>query len=487
MFTRIATVFLLHFFTLAGFCQIRNSIFLSPGDSLVVKGKIINFQPEANSFIRFKTYDFLGDDYMKVTKVNPDGTFTAKIFQPYLGEIELSYKSYTAKVYMGRQKQVSVEIDQALINDINTRNPLRVEGSLALQNLLQGKFDSLHRASFSSNKIPRGSNFAVQRLDQLKLELEALYKFSGMYKTYDSALYAWQKSRLQYNAGFDIMVNKSANMDINTSHEDIMEMLGPIKIQSTEALTSSEYYIFLRLYSVCENVVASVNPKNQALKKSNGINGVPIALDKFDEVSDGIVREALYLNVYPDHRLQLNNAEKMWPRFNYTIKNSYLREKLYDKRQQLEGKFERFNILTKIDSVNMPVSSKAKLRNLFEGYKGTNVHIDFWGDWCAPCMMEMPSYPRLIKELKNENIRFVFLSAFTKDANVVAVKKKFGINGDFVNLADDEVPIIKMLFDFQGYPAHFIIDKEGNVVNSKILNLPTTERASFIKNNIILN
>jgi thiol-disulfide isomerase/thioredoxin len=111
-------------------------------------------------------------------------------------------------------------------------------------------------------------------------------------------------------------------------------------------------------------------------------------------------------------------------------------------------------------------SLKQKFIVLFKQWKGTNLLIDFWGDWCGPCMMEMPGYPKLIAAFENKPLKFIFFSSLMIEKSMLAVKKQYHINADFINLSKDEVAVMNNLFEFHSYPTHILVNTSGSVVSN---------------------
>lgn len=54
-------------------------------------------------------------------------------------------------------------------------------------------------------------------------------------------------------------------------------------------------------------------------------------------------------------------------------------------------------------------SLKGKTLDLAD-YKGKVVLVQFWATYCTPCRVEMPSMNKLIKKLKEENVKFEILA-----------------------------------------------------------------------------
>jgi thiol-disulfide isomerase/thioredoxin len=151
------------------------------------------------------------------------------------------------------------------------------------------------------------------------------------------------------------------------------------------------------------------------------------------------------------------------------------------KRSPTVENFEAFAIIDRLKAQKVSPVLKQKLIKLFTAYKGQNLYIDFWGDWCGPCMREMPNYPELISTLADKHIKFVFFSAFTTKESMLAIQKKHQINGDFINLSNDEVSILNNAFGFHSFPTHFMVNTEGMVIG-KPNKGETAQKAKEIEN-----
>ena len=49
-------------------------------------------------------------------------------------------------------------------------------------------------------------------------------------------------------------------------------------------------------------------------------------------------------------------------------------------------------------------------KDVLKQNRGKWLYVDFWASWCAPCRRTMPASVKLKKDLKNENIEFLYFS-----------------------------------------------------------------------------
>jgi len=110
-----------------------------------------------------------------------------------------------------------------------------------------------------------------------------------------------------------------------------------------------------------------------------------------------------------------------------------------------------------------------------ESFKGAYVYIDLWATWCGPCKREFPFLKTLEHDYADKNIRFVSISTDRpQDAdlwkNMVKEKELGGtqlhVNGD---------TSFTKAYRVNGIPHFILIDKEGNIVNSRAPRPSSTE------------
>ncbi len=82
-------------------------------------------------------------------------------------------------------------------------------------------------------------------------------------------------------------------------------------------------------------------------------------------------------------------------------------------RKQLNEFQEKYNLdFSKSDQLLLTSlkNDTITFANLLKQNKGKWLYIDFWASWCKPCRKTMPESIKLKKELKNDNIAFIYLS-----------------------------------------------------------------------------
>lgn len=137
---------------------------------------------------------------------------------------------------------------------------------------------------------------------------------------------------------------------------------------------------------------------------------------------------------------------------------------------------EKFK-LVKQQVENPEISSKAILKDMrgtevestmdsiLSKNKGKLIYIDFWGPWCGECIEELPYSKKLMSELNNEKITFVYLCI---DSDYKAWKAKLGelkLEGQHYFFDKKQSTELRKIFKISGVPRYVLLNKEGIIVD----------------------
>ncbi len=167
--------------------------------------------------------------------------------------------------------------------------------------------------------------------------------------------------------------------------------------------------------------------------------------------------------------LPLNTLQKIYSRFNQTMRSTIYGEELR----------KRIEILVRIDTgqaaaafcgVNYSNNAKVCLQN----FKGRYVLLDFWASWCLPCRKGTPHLIELFTKYRDSGLIVIGIAddddnvhaweqAIKKDGatiwyNILNGKKK-GKNGQMNSSAS-----ITNKFGIQAFPTKILIDREGIII-----------------------
>jgi len=110
-------------------------------------------------------------------------------------------------------------------------------------------------------------------------------------------------------------------------------------------------------------------------------------------------------------------------------------------------------------------------------FKGKKVFLNFWATWCPPCKAEMPDIEKLYQETKDSDL--VILAVNLGD-NKDTVKSFIDKNKYNFTILLDLDQNIGMQYNITAIPTSFFIDKEGNIVSSKMGGMTMEEMKIYI-------
>lgn len=103
-----------------------------------------------------------------------------------------------------------------------------------------------------------------------------------------------------------------------------------------------------------------------------------------------------------------------------------------------------------------------------QSLSGQNIHlaehrgkvsiITFWASWCGPCRIELPHFEKLRKEIGEDRVAIIAVSADSKRKDIETFSKE--LNLDFPLLFDPKLKV-NQLYRIRAMPTTFIVDKEG--------------------------
>lgn len=104
--------------------------------------------------------------------------------------------------------------------------------------------------------------------------------------------------------------------------------------------------------------------------------------------------------------------------------------------------------------------------------KGRVVVVNFWASWCGPCREEAPVLEQVWQKYKDKDVVVVGVAYTDTEKNAKAYLQQF--NNTYPNGLDIGTKISEM-YNIQGVPETFIIDREGNV--ARFFKVPFVEDA----------
>ena len=95
-------------------------------------------------------------------------------------------------------------------------------------------------------------------------------------------------------------------------------------------------------------------------------------------------------------------------------------------------------------------------------YKNKVVVLNIWATWCQPCIVEMPSFERLHRQVSDSGLRIVAISIddVVGADSVRAYAKNLGLTFDVLL---DSLHTIDRDYQVTGYPETFVVARDGTI------------------------
>ncbi len=106
-----------------------------------------------------------------------------------------------------------------------------------------------------------------------------------------------------------------------------------------------------------------------------------------------------------------------------------------------------------------------------EKYRGKIVLLDFWAVWCGPCRAQTPYLKRAYEEFKNRDFEIIGISLDREKSKLLAYIEEQDITWPQFFDETGEHSIAQM-YKVTVIPQLFLIDQEGVIRKTRILNVP---------------
>ncbi|WP_413560219.1 TlpA family protein disulfide reductase [Bdellovibrio sp. HCB209] len=103
-----------------------------------------------------------------------------------------------------------------------------------------------------------------------------------------------------------------------------------------------------------------------------------------------------------------------------------------------------------------------------EQMKGKVIILNFWASWCGPCVEEVPSLIKLVKEYKGE-IQLIAVSGDSNENDIHVFLKSFPeLKGENIKIVYDQDRSLMKMFDVSRLPESLILNREHKLVKKLV-------------------
>ncbi|MCB2203767.1 TlpA family protein disulfide reductase [bacterium] len=113
-------------------------------------------------------------------------------------------------------------------------------------------------------------------------------------------------------------------------------------------------------------------------------------------------------------------------------------------------------------------------------YRGKVVMLNFWATWCGPCKREIPDFIEMQEAFRDDGFEIVGVSLDQpgEESKVAQFVSQAGINYDILHGNGE---IAQAYGGVRSIPTTFLLDRDGNIVSSKVGLQPKSAWESQIK------
>jgi thiol-disulfide isomerase/thioredoxin len=222
-----------------------------------------------------------------------------------------------------------------------------------------------------------------------------------------------------------------------------------LNLRDTIYFRSNAYRNYLKQFLRC-NILSSRKSPEQEFELIN-------------EKYNGKIKDYLLLKTYdeiyrtnPNERLVYSRKFESY--CSDTTFRKYVQQTVYDLKYLTKNSSD---ILVNHEDRQISFDS------LITSLKGSLIYLDFWASWCLPCRIEMPASLNLAAKLRNEKIKFLYIST---DDNVGDWHKAAGqeklqkVNS--YKIINFNMSKLKRSFSIEAIPRYLLIDKHGKIIES---------------------
>lgn len=153
------------------------------------------------------------------------------------------------------------------------------------------------------------------------------------------------------------------------------------------------------------------------------------------------------------------------------IQTPFIREPLFYFYDNLKKNMENPEINSNAILSKMGIEGKLILDSIIADNKGKVLFVDLWATWCGPCIRGMNTAKEIMPQYVGKNIEFIFLCVSSKEKNWKATLSKLDIGGKHYFCNNNQSGDIRKALGVEGIPHYLMINKQGQIVESKCLDL----------------
>lgn len=138
--------------------------------------------------------------------------------------------------------------------------------------------------------------------------------------------------------------------------------------------------------------------------------------------------------------------------------------------QTITGEYRKFVKATEVTATdndnNWTEEQQVLWNKIVSPYKGNTLFIDFWGMSCGPCRSGMMSQKTLVKEMKDENVKFIYITTEDQKPSAEKWMGENDIKGEHVYITQNEWKQLETMINFTAIPRGALVNKNGKLIEN---------------------
>ena len=431
----------------------------------------------------------LGPLQLKTT-IDDEGKFSES-FQAYLPtDAWLFYKTnFLILIHPG--DSIYVEFDGSKNDRPELLNSIKLGGSNSRDNEDAAAFQKIYFSNplysdwdaKQKAKMKDAEDYVIYLDSVNTLREDELNHFVSEYKPSDKVA-LWASTLIQMDYYYDLAYYPDEHislMNLNRSEWSVPDgyfdgFQNPLPL--TEEMLISGYSIshfvntYHYYYARKKLMAAEENKKfliNSMFAAPTSIYDSLIVYGIMKYTPDDLLRQLVLTELF---RQSLNKSEiALYEKYHQLvaseITNPGLREPLEQKYSEVKKSVDNPKLSS--DAMLMKVSSTsagAIMDSIISVNSGKVIYVDFWATWCGPCLSEMPNSKRLMEQLDEKEVAFVYLCLDSKEGLWKATLSKHQMTGQQYFLDKQQSDDIRASLKINGIPHYFLIDKGGIIIDN---------------------
>lgn len=477
-------------------CQSETKNFLENSKEVIITGQVINRSNYQAKSIAIIINDMASGEQLRVVDdLDEKGRFEGRFERFYPQEVMLKYETiFTVFIHPGDSIHIKIDAEK-LRTDEDTYHALNFSGDAVEENEKISKFLAwfIPLRNKESDSRWEESKYDPKRYIQYRDSLRKKYhqyrieflEKNKVSKIIDSWIYYEIEENYFHNLVYYPMFHKRLNnyppnWEIPVSYYNFFENLQlPLESVCNASFSSplaGEYFVWyvrnkiqneLQNRGLVEDTIFADGQTGHIWK----VNNDSIIVDGIERYTPKGIFRQIVLNWFFTYQLKNEMKIDLFERYSAIISNEikepFLKVPLMKTYQEIKEITNNRDSLRKpmfIGSENTP--GVDILKEILEVNKGKVIYIDCWATWCGPCVMEMPYSRKLMSDLNDEAVEFVFLCFNSPKEAAQKKVTELKLGGTHYFLDVDQSNHLQKTLAFSSFPNYILVDKNGQIVKS---------------------